>query len=117
MLLDRAEPDAVMDSDSDDAEDGDSDAEAARESNPSTPTEDAEPMGKSTPLTLAEGSTELQESSAIDRSVTEEPAVIPTEGESSSTFEEENSSVNVRHLRRGRIVTSETRPKPKNRRS
>ena len=117
MLLDRAEPDAAMDADSDDAQESDSDAEATRESNPSTPTEDAEPTGKSNPLTSVEGSTELQESSEIDQSVTEEPAKLPTEGESSSTFEEENSSVNVRHLRRGRIVTSEIKSKPKNRRS
>ena len=117
MLLDRAEPDATMDSDSDDAEDGDSDAEAAKESNPSMPAEDAEPTGESNPFSSAEGGTEQRKSSQIERSVIEEPAELPTKGESSSTFEEENSSVNIRHLRRGRIVTSETRPKPKNRRS
>ena len=115
MLLDRAEPDATMDTDSDDAQEGDSDEEAVRESIPSTPTEDAEPTGESNPLTSAEEITELQESSQIDRSVTEEPAELPTD-DSSSTPKEENSSVNIRHLRRGRTVTSEMRPKPKKRR-
>ena len=115
MLLDRAEPDATMDTDSDDAQESDSDAEAVRESIPSTPTEDAEPTGESNPLTSAEEITELQESSQIDRSVTEEPAELPTD-DSSSTPEEENSSVNIRHLRSGRTVTSEMRPKPKKRR-
>ena len=118
MLLDRAEPDATMDTDtdSDDAQEGDLDAEAARESNPSTPTEDAEPTGESNPLTSAEDGTELLESSQIDRSVTEEPAKLPTEDDPSSTLEEENSSINVRYLRRGRTVTSEKRPTPKKRR-
>ena len=115
MLLDHAEPDATMDTDSDDAQESDSDAEAVRESIPSTLTEDAEPTGESNPSTSAEDSTELQESSQIDQSVTEEPAKLPTD-DSSSTPEEENSSVNIRHLRRGRTVTSEMRPKPKKRR-
>ena len=118
MLLDRAEPVATMDTDtdSDEAQEGDSDAEAARESIPPTPTEDAEPTGESNPLTSAEDGTEPLESSQIDRGVTKEPAELPTEDDSSSTPEEENSSINVRYLRRGRTVTSEKRPTPKRRR-
>ena len=123
-LLDRAEPHAITDTDSDDAHEGDSDVESnpstpadtetMRESNPSTPdvesspstpAEDTEPTEASNPSTREEGGAELAK-----------PTEPPKEGESSSITEEENSSIHVRVLRRGRTVTSETRPKPKRRR-
>ena len=103
-LLDRAEPHATTDTDSDNTQEGESEAETTGEWNHIT----EEP---------AEQPTEGTSNSQKDQSIAKEPAERPTEGASSSTIpEEENSLVHVRVLRRGRTVTSQTK-KPKKRRS